>query len=165
MPPKPAAGQQDGPKILKFKVVGGVAPKLAAIAPKLSPLGVNPNKVATDIGQATKEFKGIKVIIELKVENRVAEIKVLPTSTPLVIKALGEEPRDRDKVKNVKHNGNITLDQIKEIAEVMRIKSKAKDLKNTMKEILGTCVAVGCLVEGKNPKEIQAGLTSGAYKI
>ena len=165
MPPKPAGGQSEGPKFLKFKVIGGVAPKLAAIAPKLSPLGVNPNKVATDMAAASKDFKGFKVIIELKVENRNAEIKLIPTCSPLILKALGEDPRDREKVKNVKHNGNLSIDQIKDIAEIIKTKSKAKDLKGTMKEVLGTCLTIGCTVEGKNPKLIQAALEKGEYKI
>ena len=35
---------------------------------------------------------------------------MVPTAAALLIKELGEPPRDRKKVKNVKHNGNLTLD-------------------------------------------------------
>ena len=35
---------------------------------------------------------------------------MLPTASTLLIKELGEAPRDRKKVKNVKHTGNLTLD-------------------------------------------------------
>ncbi|KAJ9547586.1 hypothetical protein OSB04_020129 [Centaurea solstitialis] len=31
----------------------------------------------------------------------------------------------------------------------------AKDLHRIVKEILGTCVSVGCTVEGKDPKDLQ----------
>ena len=54
------------------------------------------------------------------------------------MKALNEPVRDRKKVKNVIHNGNITLDQILEIARTMRERSMAKTLAGTVKEILGT---------------------------
>merc|ERR1712130_348688 len=39
----------------------------------------------------------------------------IPTSAPLLIKALKETPRDRKKVKNIVHNGKITLDQVVDI--------------------------------------------------
>lgn len=45
-------------------------------------------------------MKGIRCMIQLKVQNRAAEITIVPTSSALLIKELGEAPRDRKKVKN-----------------------------------------------------------------
>lgn len=53
--------------------------------------------------------------------------------------------------KNIKHSGNLKLNDIIEIARVMAPRSCAKDLSGTCKEILGTCVSVGCTVEGSHP--------------
>jgi large subunit ribosomal protein L12e len=53
--------------------------------------------------------------------------------------------------KNIKHSGNLKLNDIIEIARVMAPRSCAKDLSGTCKEILGTCVSVGCTVEGAHP--------------
>ena len=61
----------------------------------------------------------------------------------MVIKALKEPPRDRKKEKNIKHTKSIPLDEIIEIARKMRFKSMAKDLKGTVKEILGTVGVFG----------------------
>jgi large subunit ribosomal protein L12e len=66
----------------------------------------------------------------------------------LVIKALKEPPRDRKKEKNIKHTKSIPLDEIIEIARKMRFKSMAKDLKGTVKEILGTVSVFGLFVRG-----------------
>merc|ERR1712189_79094 len=52
--------------------------------------------------------------------NRQATCTVVPSAAALIIKALKEPPRDRKKVKNIKHNGNITMDDIIEAARVMR---------------------------------------------
>lgn len=49
-----------------------------------------------------------------------------------------EPPRDRKKEKNIKHSGNIPLDEIFTIARTMRSKSLAKNLAGGVKEILGT---------------------------
>ena len=56
----------------------------------------------------------------------------------------------------VKHNGNLTLDQIIEIAKTMRPRSMARLLSVTVKEIRGTCQSVGCTVDGQiNDNEIE----------
>lgn len=44
----------------------------------------------------------------------------------------------------VKHSGNVTLDQIIDVARTMRFRSMAKTLQGTVKEILGT--AFRCVV-------------------
>ena len=90
--------------VVRFKVVGGEAPNAAQIAPKLSPLGVNPKKAGDDIQKATKEWKGIKLMIELRVQNRDAQVTVIPTAAGHVIKAMGEPARDRKKQKIRKYS-------------------------------------------------------------
>jgi large subunit ribosomal protein L12e len=90
---------------------------------------------------------------------------VLPTAAPLIIKALKEGPRDRKKQKNVKHNGNLKFDDIIDIAKKLRPKSMAVDFKGTVKEVLGTCVSLGCTVDGKSPKEITANINSGEIDV
>jgi large subunit ribosomal protein L12e len=57
--------------------------------------------------------------------------------------------------KNIKHTGSIPMDQIIEIARIMRSRSCAKNLSGTVKEILGTCVSVGCNVDGESPRDVQ----------
>ena len=48
------------------------------------------------------------------------------------------------------------MEQIIEIARVMRDRSCARKLKGTVKEILGTCVSVGCTVDHEDPREVQS---------
>lgn len=57
--------------------------------------------------------------------------------------------------KNIKHSGNLELDEVIEIARVMRDRSCARKLPGTIKEILGTCVSVGCTVDHEDPRELQ----------
>jgi len=88
-------------------------------------------------------------------------VSVIPSAAALVIKALKEPVRDRKKEKNIKHSGNLELDTIIEIARVMRDRSCARKLKGTVKEILGTCVSVGCTVDHEDPREIQSKIDEG----
>lgn len=134
----------------------------------------SPKKVGDDIAKATAEWKGLKVTVQLKIQNRVATISVVPSAASLIIKALKEPPRDRKKVKNgkrfflkldvhvrtcvvdgslsifsnaiVKHNGNITLEEVINIAKVLRERSMARKLEGTVKEVLGTCQVSGTYI-------------------
>jgi large subunit ribosomal protein L12e len=151
--------------IVYLKVVGGEVTSAAALAPKCGPLGLPPKKVGEDIQKATADWRGIKIQIEVMVQNRNCFVSVLPTAAPLVIKALKEGPRDRKKVKNVKHNGNLKFDDIIDIAKKLRPKSFAREFKGTVKEVVGTCVSVGCTIDGKSPKEINTLIDDGEIEI
>lgn len=142
----------------------------------------SPKKVGEDIAKATGAWKGLRVTVQLTIQNRQAAVSVVPSASSLVIKALKgtyhlngvigrcspihlEPPRDRKKEKNIKHGGNITLDEIIEIARTMRSKSLSKSLANGCKEILGTAQSVGCTIDGQPPHDIIDGITSGEIEI
>jgi large subunit ribosomal protein L12e len=146
-------------KTIILRTVGGEIGAASALAPKVGPLGLSPKKVGEDIQKATMSWKGLKITVKLTVVNRVATVEVVPTASSLIVKALAEPERDRKKgPKNVKHNGNVTLKAILDIARTMRVKSIAKTFKGTVKEILGTAHSVGCTVDGKSPKDICAAI-------
>lgn len=90
----------------------------------------------------------------------------------------------------VKHSGNVTLDQIIDVARIMRPRSLAKSLTGTVKEILGTAFrcglffaprlraplmfpllfffplcSVGCTVNGVSPGDIQKRIDDGEIEI
>jgi len=67
--------------------------------------------------------------------------------------------------KNIKHDGNLSLDEIVAIAKVMRPRSIARTFRGTVKEILGTCVSVGCTVNGESPKEVQKKVEDGELEV
>jgi large subunit ribosomal protein L12e len=81
------------------------------------------------------------------------------------LRELKEPPRDRKKVKNIKHSGNITLDAVINIARVLRPKSMAKKLVGTVKEVLGSAFSIGCTVNGKSPVDIQKEIDEGTTVI
>ena len=108
--------------------------------------------------------KGLRVTVKLTIQNRQAAVSVVPSASSLVIRALKEPPRDRKKEKNIKHSKSIPLDEIINIARTMRFKSLAKDLKGTVKEVLGTAFSVGCQVDGRSPKEVSDDIESGAIE-
>ena len=116
-----------------LRVVGGEVGATSSLAPKIGPLGLSPKKVGDDIAKNTQAWKGLKITVELKIQNRQATVSVVPSAGSLIIKALKEPHRDRKKVKNITHSGNITIDDIIEIARTMRPRSGARYLSGTCK--------------------------------
>ncbi|KAF2071174.1 hypothetical protein CYY_007509 [Polysphondylium violaceum] len=162
MPPKVDPSE----KVEVFlRVCGGEAGAMSTLAPKMGPLGVSPKKVGDEIAKATLPWKGMKVQVKLTIQNRVAVPEVLPTASALIIKALKEPARDRKKEKNIKHHGSVPFEEIVKIAQTLRNKSLAVDFKGTVLEILGTCVSIGCKVNGKAAKEIQKQVQEGALEV
>jgi len=155
----------DDVKIVIMRTVGGEVAAASSLAPKIGPLGLSPKKVGEDIMKATKDWKGLSVTVKLTVVNRQATVSMIPSSSSLIMKALNEPVRDRKKEKNIVHNGNLTLDQVIEIARSMRERSMARLLAGTVKEILGTCNSIGCTVNGESPRDIQAGIDDGEIEI
>ena len=168
---KPAAGgaSNDEIKFLTLKVVGGEAPSNAVLSSRLAPFGCNPKKSGEEIAKQTKEFTNIRIYVTLHIQSReIKKIELLPTSSALVIKDLKEPVRQRRKVKGAvhKHSGNIAFANVKAIAQKMKDgKSLARTLKAAVKEVLGSCKAIGCTVDGKNPKVVTKEVDSGKHNI
>ncbi|KAJ6247186.1 ribosomal protein L12 [Anaeramoeba flamelloides] len=157
-------GQQNlEPEYIYLRVKAGGVPNSNALAPKLGPKGIPPKKAVAQIQKACKDYSGLKVTIRITLIGREFTVEVMPTASTLIIKALNEPPHDRTVLK--KHTGNLSLEQVKEIARQMRHKSIANEFEGVVKEILGTCVSVGCTVENKSPKEIQKKIKNGEIII
>merc|ERR1712217_138219 len=152
-------------KVVKLRQYGGEQAPSSVLAPKVGPLGMSPKKVGDDIVKGTSQWKGIRVTVRLTIQNRAAKVDVEPNATSLVIKQLKEPLRDRKKTKNIKHSGNMTKETIFDIVRQMRSKSLAKEFKGTVKEVLGTCNAVGCTVEGQAPQSLIEAINDETFEV
>merc|ERR1712224_240394 len=108
-------------KIIIVRVPGGEVPPVPALAPKVGPHKLSPKSVGEDLCKATKDWKGMNVTCKLLVQNRKDTVQVVPSATALIIKALKEPPRDRKKVKNISHDGNLSWDDIFAVDEARRV--------------------------------------------
>eukprot|EP00800_Vazella_pourtalesii_P002407 TRINITY_DN1224_c2_g1_i1.p1 TRINITY_DN1224_c2_g1~~TRINITY_DN1224_c2_g1_i1.p1 ORF type:complete len:165 (-),score=47.68 TRINITY_DN1224_c2_g1_i1:212-706(-) len=162
MPPKLDPSEK---KIIFVRAVGGESGNSATLAPKIGPLGLAPKKVGEDIAKCTQGYKGLRVTVKLTIQNRQAEVEIEPSASTLLIQALKEPPRDRKKVKNIKHQGNLTLDQIKEIARKLEYKSLSKSFTGGVLQVLGTSQSIGCTVEKRPPAEIIQAIKAGELDV
>ena len=165
--PAASAGSEEM-KYITMKVVGGEPPSNAVLSAKLAPFGCNPKKAGETISKQTAEYTNIRIYAKLSIQAReIKNVEVIPTCSAYIIKALKEPKRQRKKEKGAvfKHTGNLTFEEIKKIANNMRPKSLAREMKGTIKEVLGSCVAVGITVDGKSPKDVQKEVDAGKYNI
>ncbi len=151
-------------KSIRLLIEGGKATQGPPIGPALSPLGLNLAEVVKAINDATKDFEGLTVPVELIVdtESKAYEIKVsAPTTTALILKEAGaKEPSGDPAHKKV---GDITLEKAIKIAIVKRGELTAKTLKKALKCILGSAKSIGVTVEGRDPKEVIKDVEEGKY--
>jgi large subunit ribosomal protein L11 len=77
----------------------------------------------------------------------------------LIIKELAvEKGSGSPKTEKV---GNLTLEQLAQVARMKMTGSYAKSAKTAAKEVLGTCVSMGVTIDGRDPREVQKDIDAG----
>jgi len=144
-------------------VEGGKATAGPPIGPALGPLGLNVVEVVNKINEMTRDFKGMKVPVKIIVDpaTKSYELKVgTPPASALIMQRAGIEKGAGDSTPV----GNITMQDVVEIARMKKMDLLGKSLKEKAKEIAGTCVSMGVTIEGMNPKEIIKKIEEGEYE-
>ncbi len=148
--------------IVEVLIEGGKASPGPPLGPALGPLGVNIKEVVDSVNELTKGYEGMEVPVKITVDAGKVGITVgVPPTAALIKEELGIEKAKTDSASD--YIGDISLKQIKEIAEKKKEEMLSSSLKNAIKEIIGTCVSMRLKVEGKDAKEIQEDIEEGKY--
>jgi len=145
-------------------VEGGKASAGPPIGPALGPTGVNLVQVVQKINELSKPFAGMKVPVKIivNVSTKQYDIELgIPPSSALILRELEITKGSGESAH--KMVGNIDLEKIIKIARMKKDRLLSTNLKNAVKEIIGTCVSIGVSVNGKPPKETQKDINSGMY--
>ncbi len=78
-------------------------------------------------------------------------------------KANKEEKVETVKTEDKKIVGNLTIEQCVKIAKMKHSSLLSKNLKNAVKEVVGSCVSMPITVEGKPPKKVLEEIDQGIY--
>jgi len=150
--------------ITKLLVEGGNMKPGPAIAQKLGPLGINLGKVIQEVNEATKNFSGLKVPVELNINTKTKNFTVHVFSPPVaeLIKKEVSIEKASGETKKLKV-GNLAIEQIVKIAKTKYPNMLAKDLKSAVKSVVGSCQSLGVLIENKEAKEIEKEILLGKY--
>jgi len=139
---------------INLLVEGGSMQPGPALSQKIGPLGVNMGQIIQQINQATGDFKGMKVPVEVDINPNTQEISIEVFSPPvseLVKKELNLEKGSGEQKKV--QVGNASVEQIISISKTKLPNLISKDLKAAVKEVVGSCVSLGVLIESKSAKD------------
>ncbi len=146
-------------------IEGGKATSGPPFGPALGPLGVNTANIVAEINEKTKAFSGIKIPVKVTVIKETKEFKVevgSPTTSALILKELGLEKGGKIKDEIA---GNITIDQVKKIAEAKKASLYGNSLASRVKQVLGTCKSMNITCDGVSARETIAKINSGEIKV
>lgn len=149
---------------IKLLVEGGKMTPTPAIAQQLGPMGINIGQVISDVNSKTGDFKGINVPVILKVDNKTKNytIEVLsPPTSELLKKELGITKASGNRIQI--QVGNIAMERIIFVAKQKHVNMLSRSLLASIKSVLGTCQAMGVLVDNKEVKEILRDIRDGKY--
>jgi len=150
--------------IVKILAEGGEMKPSPALSQKLGPIGINVNQVIQKVNDATKNFKGMKVPVELEINPSTKDFEVKIFSPPvsgLIKKELGIDKGSGEQ-KRFKQ-ANASIGQVISVARTKFPNMLCKDLKSAVKTVVGTCVSLGVLIENKPAKEIENEIDEGKY--
>ncbi len=151
-------------KVVKVMIEGGKATPGPPLGPALGGLGLNMGQVVKEINAKTKEYAGMKVPVEIEIdlETRQFEVRVgTPPTSMLILKELNADKGSSDP--SSKKIGDLKMDQVVKIAKMKLDNANTRDLKEVVKQILGTALSMGVTVEGKDPREVQRDIDSGVW--
>jgi large subunit ribosomal protein L11 len=142
---------------------GGMKPG-PALSQKLGPTGINVNQVITKVNEATKKFEGMKVPVEVDIDLQTKNIEIKVSSPPA--SGLLKKEAGIDKGSGIPSKtkvGNLSIEQIISVAKAKFPNLLSRTIKTAVKEIVGTCVSLGILIENKSPAEVQLEVDAGKY--
>ena len=144
-------------------VPGGQADPGPPLGPELGPTPVDVQAVVQEINDQTEAFDGTEVPVTITYEEDGSfEIEVgVPPTAELIKDKAGFETGSGEPHEDFV--ANLTVEEVRQIAEQKHPDLLAYDPKNAAKEVVGTCTSLGVTIEGEDPREFKERIDSGEY--
>ncbi|MHA1804023.1 MAG: 50S ribosomal protein L11 [Promethearchaeota archaeon] len=120
--------------------------------------------VVDAVNEKTMIFKGLTVPVRIECDPETKQFEIFvetPSTASLLLKEAGVEKGSSDITE--KKIGNLTLNQVIDVAKAKRDIFLDKTFKKAVKTVLGTALSVGLTVEGEDPRVIQKRIDNGEY--
>jgi len=139
-------------EVVEVLVPGGKATAGPPLGSALGPLGINVKAVVDEINKKTSSFNGMQVPVRVEVdEKKNFTITVgIPPTTALIKKEAGVEKGSGEPNTNIV--GDMPLESAVTIAKMKLDDMLSYDLRNAVKEVIGTCVSMGITVPAKSSR-------------
>src|SRR3989338_4474668 len=149
--------------VIEARVEGGKATAAPPLGPALGPAGVSIPEVIKRINEKTRDFAGMQVPVKIIVkDDKSFDIKVGTPPTSAMIKKEAKVEKLSGK-PNTEKVADMKIEQIIKIAKNKLDDFNTNDPIKAVKQVVGSCVAGGILIEGKEPKAVMLEINSGMY--
>ncbi|MBP1987813.1 50S ribosomal protein L11 [Halolamina salifodinae] len=148
---------------IEVLVAGGEADPGPPLGPELGPTPVDVQAVVQEINEETDAFDGMEVPVTIDYEDDgsfTIEVGVPPTAE-LIKDEAGFDTGSGEPQENFV--ADLSIDQIKKIAEQKSSDLLAYDTKNAAKEVAGTCVTLGVTIDGEDGRTFKQRVDGGDY--
>ena len=148
---------------IEVLVPGGQANPGPPLGPELGPTPVDVQAVVQEINDQTAAFDGTEVPVTVEYDDDGSfdiDVGVPPTAALIKDKAGFETGSGEPQAEFV---ADLSVEEVKQVAEQKHPDLLAYDLKNATKEVVGTCTSLGVTIEGENPREFKARIDDGEY--
>jgi large subunit ribosomal protein L11 len=148
---------------IEVLVPGGEADPGPPLGPELGPTPVNVQEVVTDINDETEAFDGMEVPVTVDYDDDGSfSISVgVPPTTALVKDTAGFETGSGEPQTDFV--ADITVEDVKQIADQKGSDLLAYDSKSAAKEVAGTCVSLGVTIDGEDARTFGERVDEGQY--
>ena len=145
-------------------VSGGKATAAPPLGPALGPKGVNIGQVVAEINKKTADYAGMQVPVTVTIDSDTKSFEIsigTPPATALVKQEAGIKKGSANAKADIV--ANISIDQVKKIANMKADALLGKSKKQQVKEIAGTCQSVGVSIEGMKAHDFIVAINEGTY--
>ncbi len=145
-------------------VEGGKATAAPPLGPALGPLGVNIGQVINEINTKTASFSGMQVPVKVSVDTDSKEFSISVGTPPVSQLIMKEAKMQKGSSNPLEYKvADILIEQVIKVAKMKEDDLLGKDLKQKVKEVVGTCRSMGVLVEGMAGKEATKAINEGKF--
>ncbi|MFB6072723.1 MAG: 50S ribosomal protein L11 [Halobacterium sp.] len=148
---------------IEVLVPGGQADPGPPLGPELGPTPVDVQAVVQEINDQTEAFDGTEVPVTVEYEEDGSfsiEVGVPPTAA-LVKDEAGFETGSGEPHEDFV--ADISIEQLKKIAEQKKPDLLSYDTRNAAKEVAGTCASLGVTIEGEDARTFKQRVEAGDY--
>jgi large subunit ribosomal protein L11 len=138
---------------VKLQIPGGAANPAPPVGPALGAQGVNIMQFCQAFNAQTQDKAGTIIPVEITIYEDKTFTFVLktPPAAVLIKQKLGIE--SGSGLSHVKKVGELTEDQLREIAEIKMPDLNANTIEAAMEIVAGTARSMGVTIEGRAPKK------------
>ena len=136
---------------IKLQIPAGAANPAPPVGPALGAQGVNIMQFCQAFNAATQDQSGTIIPVEITVYKSFTFVCKTPPAAVLIKEKLGI--KSGSGIPQLKAVGTLSLDQLREIAEIKLPDLNANDIDAAMEIVAGTARSMGVRIEGREMKK------------